>query len=317
MKRFSSVIILVLFALVVFTRCKKEVFESRFIEGLTLDNYPKVDGSTSTLPLNVLIASELLGIEYNDRVFNDGTWGIEPKLNKKNSNKFWSKIQSSQTHQSFINLINKETDLILSARKMSPDEKIYADAAGVSLIEMPIALDAFIFIINSYNPVNSLTIEQIKDIYTRKTTNWKDVGGNDASINPYVRNANSGSQELMESLVMKDWDINEFPIASEEIIHSMIGVFYAIGDDVNAISYTIYYYKEYILRGLVNVKSVAVEGIYHDKETISNKSYPYATEVYAVIRSDLAKTSMAYKVYEFLQTNTGKQVINKSGYLAN
>jgi len=273
-----------------------------------------VDGSTSTLPLNVVIACELLEIGYDKQVFNNGTWGIEPKLNKVNSKKFWEKIKSSQTHESFINLINKETDLILSARKMSQDEKTYADAAGVTLIETPIALDAFIFIVSSNNPITSLTKEQIKDIYTGKITNWKEVGGRDAKIKPYVRNANSGSQELMESLVMKDWDIGDFPVAPETVIWDMKGVFETISQDPDALCYTVYYYKEYIIYGLP-AKSVAIEEIYPNKENINNKSYPYVAEVYAVIRSDLDKLSMAYKVYEFLQTNEGKQVISESGYL--
>jgi len=293
---------------------KDEKFESKFIKGLTLDNYPRVDGSTSTYPLNVIIACELLGINYEwlPNPYGHG-WGVEPNL--KNNEKFLEKIKSSQTHQSFINLIDKNADLSLSARKKSQDEMNYANAASISLIETPIALDAFIFIVHPNNPIKSLTIEQIQGIYTGEITNWKEVGGNDATINPYVRNANSGSQELMELLVMRDLEIIELP-TSPDVVFTMYGAFDAVSRDINGICYSVFYYKEQILRA-THTKTIAIEDIYPDKNTIGNKTYPLVAEVYAVIRNDLDQSSMAYKVYEFLQTEEGKQIINKSGYLSN
>jgi len=295
-------------------------FDEQFkIAGLTIDNYPSVDGSTSTEPLNILIACKLLDIIYrweSPPLLGDFSWGVQPYFKDNSSEKFREKVKSSQTHESFINLIDKKADLILSARTMSSDEKEYAHTTGVSLIETPIALDAFIFIVHPDNPIKTLTEKQIQDIYMGKITNWKEVGGNDAKISPYVRNANSGSQELMELLVMKDLNITEFPISYYELVaSSMSGAFDAVVQDSNAICYTIFYYKEYILRG-TTVKSIAVNGVYPDKSTISNNSYPYVAEVYATIRSDLDKSSMAYKVYELLQTEEGKRVINESGYLS-
>jgi phosphate transport system substrate-binding protein len=197
---------------------------------------------------------------------------------------------------------------------MSADEKSGADAAGISLIETPIALAAFIFIINVGNTVQSLTIRQVQDIYTGKITNWRQVGGNNAEIIPYVRNANSGSQELMETLVMKDLKINEFNENSSELIHSMAGALDMVSHVINSICYTLYYYKEQMASSTWNIKSLAINGIYPDWGTISNKSYPYAAEIYSVIRSDLDKPSMAYKLYEWLQTEAGKNAINGGGY---
>ena len=142
-----------------------------------------------------------------------------------------------------------------------------------------------------------------------------EVGGNDAKISPYVRNANSGSQELMESLVMKDLDIAKLPVAPlEMIVWTMGGAFDIVMQDVNSICYTVLYYKEQIYR-VTNIKSIAVNGINPDKASIGNNSYPYVAEVYAAIRSDLDKSSMAYKLYELLQTQEGKRVISESGYL--
>jgi len=325
MRKFALIKVFVFSAILIFVSCedekeKKGILQSKFVEGLTINNYPRMDGSTSTLPLNTIIFCELLGIEYKwKRVTLPPDflqqWAVEPALydNNSDSQHFWDKVKSSQTHQSFINLIDKKTDLILSARIMSPDEKEYANLKGATLIETPIALDAFIFLVNPNNPVTSLTIQQIQDIYTGKITNWKEVGGSDAKINPYVRNPNSGSQELMELLVMKDLDLLELPIAGEAI-STMEGVFDMISTDVDGICFSVYYYREFILRDL-RTKVTAIDGISPSKDMISNKLYPLASEVYAVIRSDVDKSSMAYKVYEFLQTEAGKEIIGKSEYL--
>ncbi|MDR1095950.1 MAG: substrate-binding domain-containing protein, partial [Spirochaetaceae bacterium] len=183
----KSILIAVLSAMVFSAGCNGEdvgfdsLGGSLIIEGLTVDNYPKVDGSTSTEPLHTIITCKLFGIGYK---WVPDYWNlqrIEPNLNNLNANdanKFLKLIKSSQTHQSFISLIDKGADLILTARKMSPDEKTHADAAGVSLIETPVALDALVFIVNPNNPIASLTAKQIQDIYTGKTTHWNELGGN-------------------------------------------------------------------------------------------------------------------------------------------
>jgi phosphate transport system substrate-binding protein len=279
------------------------------IEGLTFDNYPKVDGSTSTDPLNRMIACQLLGYDYiwiNDNI---GKTISCPDL------ALWEILKTSQTHQSLINLIDKDVDLSLVARKMSPDEQKYAEDAGVSLIETPIALDAFIFIVNESNPVQSITVKQAQDIYTRKITNWKEVGGNDAPITPFARNANSGSQELMESLVMKDLDIINASVNELELISTMQGATDMVYREPNSICYSVYYYKEVQRGGVTSVKTLAIEGVYPSSESIGNRTYPLVAEVYASIRSDLNKSSMAYKLYEFLQTEAGNKIISESKYV--
>jgi phosphate transport system substrate-binding protein len=293
---------------------------SSIIEGLTVNNYPKFDGSTSALPLNMVIACKLFGIYYK---WEKDYWNfrkIVPNLSKNGIYKFNELIKSSTTHDAIIKLIDNDMELIIVARTISSDEKAYADSIGVNLIEIPIALDALVFIINPSNPIESLTTTQIQDIYTGKITNWNDIGWdhtNTMEIKPYARDANSGSQELMETLVMGDLKMEDFLVNYDElVIFNMSGAVDKVFEEANAICYTLYYYKEYIATE-INVKSVTVDGIYPDKEKIGNNSYPFVSEVYAMIRSDLDKSSMAYKLYEWLQTAEGKQVINESGYVTN
>jgi phosphate transport system substrate-binding protein len=149
-----------------------------------------------------------------------------------------------------------------------------------------------------------------------KLTNWKDVGGNESEIKPYVRNPQSGSQEFMEMEVMKDVDIAWFPESPELVSSSMAGAIDAVFEDPAAICYTFYYYYAQVIKP-EGVKAIAINRINANEETITNNLYPYAAPVYAVIRSGLDNSSMAYKVYEWLQTESGKQVIRESEYIPN
>ena len=316
MNRFTLIAVLVLSAIIICTSCDTEDLDSQFkIAGLTLENFPIIDGSTSTAPLVMLIACKLLGYEYEWRqaLHMDGSWYLSTNM----PNEFLEKhLQSSQTHNSFINLIDKEVDVILSARKMSADEKAYALEAGVNLIETPIALDALIFVTHPDNRVKSLTHKQLQDIYSGKIKNWKDVGGSNAPITPYVRNKNSGSQEIFETLVLPVEQISEdFP--EDQTITGMMLLLSLVQHDVNGLGYTVYYYKENIIRNLVAINTLAANGIHPNKKTIGNRKYPYVSEVYVIIRSDLEKSSSAYKIRDLLLTSAGKKVITESGYVPN
>ena len=293
----KNLIIIALVVSATLTSCDKEdELDLPFkIEGLTHDNFPVLDGSTTAGPLIVLIAMKLLGNDWWKEGF------IEQKLT------------TSQTHDAFINLIDKKADLIFSARTMSADEKAYTTQAGVRLIETPVALDALIFIVHPDNPVKSLTHKQLQGIYTKKITNWKDVDGNNAPITPYVRNRNSGSQELMEALLLNEPISDDFP--EDQVIWSMMPLLSAVQTDVNGLGYTVAYYRTIMHSDFEGIKSLEVDGIYPDGKTIKTWKYLYTSEFYAIIRSDLDKSSMAYKLYELMQTKAGQRVISDSGYV--
>ncbi len=293
-----------------------DVSDDFFISGLTMDNYPEVNGSTSTEPLQMLIACKLLDVEYawvyTSFMYNY-PYHLMPACDEKpETGRFITEhIVHRGTHTSFVWLIDKNTDLILTARTASDDEYHMADSLGVSLVETPIAIDAFIFLVNNHNPVTSLSTEEIQDIYTGNITLWNEVGGNNTSINPYMRNRNSGSQELMESLVMKDLDMPDLP---DMIAYGMIGLINLIEYDREGLGYSVNYYTRYMIRS-DSVKTIAVDGVYPDYNKLRDKSYPYTTDVFAVIRADQDKSSTAYKLYELLTTASGQAVINESGYI--
>lgn len=306
-------------AALIATGCNKNNGEQPLIGGVTLENYPRVDGSTTTIGLQHLIACKLLGYdwEWADRSNDwgegaglEGAYAIGPANTV--SADYWSKVKSSKTHGSFVGLIDGTVDFSITARTMSPGEKELAASRNVAITETSIARDAFVFITHPDNPISALTTQQIRDIYTGSITNWKEVGGLDAPIHPFRRPKDSGSQELMDELVMKDRQMIDIP--EEHNMFSMMGVYHALKDDPQGLCYTVYYYHRFMVRDKL-AKLIAVDGVMPTDATVRNQSYPYTTAVYSVIRSDLPAASLAHKIYDLLLTPAGRHLIAESGYV--
>ena len=124
----------------------------------------------------------------------------------------------SNTHPGYIKLIDGEKDLIVVTQP-SEEELEYAKSKNVELEVIPVVNEGFVFYVNSENPVSTLSLEQIQDIYSGKITNWKEVGGNDEKIRAFQRPVNSGSQTGMLALVMKDKELMEAP--KEDMVDTM------------------------------------------------------------------------------------------------
>jgi phosphate transport system substrate-binding protein len=283
---------------------------------LTLENAPIMDGSDSTEPLRTLLMCRLLGIEcvWLQWLHTDGTWGVTPvwsKLSDDAKTALQRILCNRNTHGSFVSLIDGENDIIITARGISRDEQTYAGEKGVVLLSRPVAKDAFVFIVNPKNPIRSLTIEQIQKIYTGEIRNWKDVGGNDATIHPYIRNDNSGSQEKMETIVMKDLKMLDWP---EMIGYTMLAPYHQLAGDENGIAFTPFYYYDTIVND-DRTKVIGVNGVIPDKTTIKNDSYPYVTEVMVSIRADVDKSSTAYQLFYQLAAGQHNDIVKESGYL--
>lgn len=315
------------------------------------ENLPEMGSSTSAHPLATLIGCKILNISYiwtNDLIYpyQYGNKGIIHNITYLNSYQYpyfgyydmenyiipnatnpekeyiaeniTKKIDRSGTHGSYVGLIEGNYSLIIAARLPSEDELELAENYSVELVAKPLALDAFVFILNNRNPIENLTISQIKNIYTGNFTDWSNISNqskfenNYSEINAYLRNDNSGSQELMKSLVMKNLDmIYELDM----IFYMMSGPFNGLAKDPNGIAYSVYFYKKYMANSYVNVKLCGVNGFYPCYDTIYNQTYPYTTKVYVVINKDLDVNKPAYKLRDWLLSKEGQEVVKESGYV--
>lgn len=291
-------------------------------------DYPAVDGSTSARPLQKHILCHVLdlpcrwyevgeepimhGFETNIRHYGPEMETLEERLDDFNQ---VMATWHTGTHGAYERLIRREVDMILVARQPSEDELSLAKANNVILDLRPVALDAFVFLAHTDNPLESISLDEIRQIYTGELTDWTELGVQawveETAISPYQRNLNSGSQELMNRLVMSDLEMIDAP---EMIMESMMGPINAISSDPLGIGYSVFFYAQFMFP-LPEVRLVAVEGVLPTSETIADGSYPLAAEVYVVVRQDVFKDSLAYLLRDWLLTPEGQEVVAGSGYV--
>ncbi len=94
-------------------------------------------------------------------------------------------------------MINGTVDIANASRAMKPEEIAAAQANGINPVEIVVARDAIAVVVHPSNPVDSLTLQQVSDIYTRRITNWSQVGGEDRPIVLLSRESNSGTLRLL------------------------------------------------------------------------------------------------------------------------
>jgi phosphate transport system substrate-binding protein len=258
----------------------------------TRNTYPKVDGSTATIPLSEDIAAAILG------------------LTKNQATEF---IKQNTTHDAYVNLINGKADIIFVTEPSFDELKIAKDAK-VELEVVPIVKEGFVFLVNSQNPIKSLTSKQIQDIYQGKLTNWKQVGGADIEIIPFQREANSGSQTLMAQIVMKGLTLMDSP---KTIISSMSGLIDAIAaydNSEKALGYSVYYYAK-TMYNKDTIKLIDVDGVSPDNKSISSGKYPFSTGYYAVLKKSSPADAPSRKLLKWILGKDGQTLAEKSGYV--
>jgi ABC-type phosphate transport system, periplasmic component len=295
------------------------------LKGINLEDWPRTDCSTSTRPVRDLVAYKLLGVPYKWEVdwMSGTTYIIQPDFFGTKASfsydDFFAKNHFSGTHDAYMNLMEGKTDVIIASRDISRNEKASSEALGVELETAPLAIDALVFIVNPKNPVKNLTSDQVRKIYTGEIRNWKEVGGIDHAITPYIRNADSGSQEKMETLVMQGLTMIERTDENYmyEIIGSqMISPYAQLEIDEYGIGYTPFFYCTAMVRDLMRVDMLSIDGVAPSKESLRSNKYPFVSSIYAAVRKTEDHESMAYKLYQFLFTQKGADMIDESGYIA-
>ncbi len=104
-------------------------------------------------------------------------------------------------------LINGGTDICNASRSMKDQERdMVQERHGKGVKEIPVALDGVTIYVHQDSPIQSISKEQLKLIYTGQMKNWKDVGGKDELIVPYSRENNSGTYVFFKEHVLDKED---------------------------------------------------------------------------------------------------------------
>lgn len=237
-----------------------------------------VSGSTSVGPVMEVIAEEF-------QAKNEGVT-VE--------------VQQVGSSAGIKNTIEGTSEIGMSSRDIKDEEK----SAGLK--ETQIALDGISLITNKNNQVKDLTLQQVKDIYTGKITNWKEVGGKDAPIVVVSREDGSGTRDgFQEKVGFKSEDL----VKDAQISDGSGNIKATVEGNENAIGYISFGYVDDSVNGL------KVDGVELTPENVKSGKYSIARPFILVNKEDKI-SEQGTKLIEFVLSDEGQKIIEDKGFIS-
>lgn len=209
----------------------------------------------------------------------------------------------------FAALQNKTTDIANASRPIKAAERAACiRSSGKNPREYKVALDGLSIYTHRENPVSELSIDQLREIFTGKTRNWKEVGGSDAPIIVYSRENSSGTYEFFKENVLKGQDF----AAGAQTMPGTAALLQAVVKDKRAIGYggAAYGHDAKVLKVKKTAESAAVEPT---EENVVSGKYPIWRYLYNYLNPDKDKGEIA-SYLAWVRSAAGQKVVKDVGY---
>jgi phosphate transport system substrate-binding protein len=205
-------------------------------------------------------------------------------------------------------LINGTTDICEASRTMKDAEKKQVvEKSGAPPIETPVAKDGLSVFVHESNPINELTMAQLKAIFTGKVSSWKELGGPDAKIIPYSRENSSGTYVFFKEHVLENADYTP----RSQSMSGTGAVVQAVSKEKFGIGYGGAAYAKGI-KVLKIKKDATAAGIAPSEATIKDGSYPLSRPLFFYTRT---KPSADIKAFtDWVLSKEGQEIVTKVGY---
>ena len=200
-------------------------------------------------------------------------------------------------------IIDGTADIGDSSREMKDKEVAAAKAKGVTPVKHVVALDCIVPVVNPVNPVTDLTLAQLKDIYTGKIKNWKDVGGEDKGIAVISRDSSSGTFEVWNEKVLDKEKVRpdaQLQASNGAVAQTVAGNKYAIG---------------YVGIGYLNdgLKGLKVNGITASAATAKDKTYPVSRELFMFTQGE--PKGEVKDLLDWIKGPEGQKIVEEEGFV--
>jgi phosphate transport system substrate-binding protein len=223
----------------------------------------------------------------------------------RKSNKISITIEGSGSGNGIKALLDGTCDIANSSREMKAEEKEAAKKNGIEVQEIAVAVDMIVPVVNTANPVQNITMGQLKAIYDGSINNWKQIGGKDEAIVVISRDTSSGTYEIWHEKVMKKTDVR-----NDALLQASNGtIVSAVAGNPKAIGYIGYGYIDSSVKPLVvDTVTPAIENGKSGKYPISRKLYMYV---------DKNKLSAEAKKYiDYVLSPDGQRLVKETGFIS-
>ncbi len=254
-------------------------------------DFPRLDGATALYPVYAAAAEMLYPEDW-----------YEPTD---------SEVMVNTTPVAYSNLFEGKVDAVFAAAPSQGQLKT-ADAKGLELTLTPIGKEAFVFFVHADNPVESLSSEDLRMIYSGEITDWSSVGGDAKEIRAFQRPEDSGSQTALLRF-MGEVPVVEAP--RENIEEGMGGIIDQVAEyknHKNAIGYTFRFYGEEMAANEL-IQYLAIDGIVPSVDAIQKDEYPLTSEFYIVTTQYSSPEALVLAAW--FTSAQGQRLVEKAGYV--
>ncbi len=195
-------------------------------------------------------------------------------------------------------------DIADASRHIKTKEIAAARESGINPVENIVANDGIALVLHKNNSINGLTKDQIKDIYTGKIENWKEVGGSNLPIVVISRDVSSGTFEVFNILVLDGGKVKSgsLMLASNNAVASTVAT------TPGAIGYAGLGYVT------SDIKAIEVDNVMPTRETIQNKSYSVARTLHMYTNGE--PKGNVKKYIDFVLSPEGQKIVEEQGFIS-
>ena len=201
-------------------------------------------------------------------------------------------------------IIENTAQIGMSSRRAKATEISAASAKGIAMKPTVVAFDAMGVIVNSANPVTSLTKKQVEQIFTGDVTDWSAVGGAAGKISIYTRNTSSGTYSDWKELAMKKRDYAGS--AQKMAGHEQIAA--EVGKNASGIGYV---GLAYMKAG--GIKVIGIDGVVPTAATVKNKTFPYSRPTFYYTSGDPSGEAKGF--VDFTLSPKGQAICSQVGFV--
>ena len=246
--------------------------------------------------------------------------GINNAVTKAHSSFNLRYTEPANQDRSYANgirmLLDGELSFAFNGRSLTDEEYAQAKLRDIELLQVPIAIDGIAVFGNNSLQIDGLSLNRVRDIFTGKITNWKELGGPDLTITPILLSA-----ENLEILGIEN--LSNLPDAIQYTTNYTLAVRRVIATP-GAISFASasliqnqQAIKVFDLASEDSANYVApLMGKQPNLEAFKSGIYPLTRRLFVVIRQDGTPDSVAGKAYvQMLLSHQGQEIVERSGFV--
>ncbi len=251
--------------------------------------------------------SSVVQIKGSDTILNASQAIVEEYM--KTNKKARIAVTGGGSGVGIASLINKTADIAMASRNIKSSEVEALKNKGINVEEVVLGYDGITVIINHDNHIKNLDKKTLAGIFAGEITNWKELGGDDAKIVVLSRDSSSGTHAYFKEEILRGGDSKSVVEYGQDTLYMPSNQ--AILQEVAKSKYAI----GYIGMGYMNdtVDSLAVDGVKPTFETVADKTYPIAREVFWYV--DSARDGVTKEVVDFAVSSKGQEIVKEEGFV--